>query len=214
MLALLVQLGLHSTVAVSQTSPAEALFGRLLEARLNALAKDPAISARAPNQRGFALMQAAGDSAIYFLDDAGLQQLSRLFGETAAHAPPRTCARLYTDGGDAFPTAFAAVMQTADSLLVDRWATFMVRMVRAGILRPTPGRIASPEEVGRTVTELVAAQPETDRPRLRSGAAKVGPVDDVCFFTVTLYRQLGALPADKVGPVFRAMMRGVRPKLS
>ena len=30
----------------------------------------------------------------------------------------------------------------------------------------------------------------------------------------TLYRQLGALPADKVGPVFRAMMRGVRPKLS
>jgi hypothetical protein len=159
-------------------------------------------------------MQAAGASALYFLDDEGLRQLSRLFAESAVRAAPAACARLYTGGADAFPDAFAGVMQYADSALVDRWATFMVRLVRAGIVRSPVGRVASASEVVTTIRRVVAEQSPADRPRLQRGAAKTGDVRDVCFFTVTFYRQLGNLTSDRVGPVLRAMMRGVRPSIT
>ena len=203
----------NPAASAAQASPAQALFGRLMEARLSVLAQEPEVAARANGLRGMALMQIAGDSALYFVDDSGLRQLSALFGESAAQASPEACALLYTAGSDAFPDAFARVLQNADSSLVDRWAAFMVRLVRAGILRPSPGRLASADDVGATIRALIAEQPASDRERLRRGAAKQGDVRDVCFFTMTLYRQLGELPPSKVGPVFRAMMRGVKPKL-
>lgn len=117
----------------AQSSSSQALFGRLMESRMAVLAKDPAISARAPGKHGMALMQAAGDSALYFVDDDGLRQMSQLFGESAGRANPDVCARLYVGGADGFPDAFADILASADSLLVDRWATFMARVVRAGI---------------------------------------------------------------------------------
>jgi len=161
-----------------------------------------------------ALMQAAGDSALYFMDDEGLRQMSRLFAVSAERAPPAACAALYTGGADAFPESFATVMRSADSALVDQWATFMVRLVRVGITRPPMGRVATASEVGAAVRRLVAEQPSTERPRLRRGAAKTGDLSEICFFAVTLYRQLSGLAANEVGPVLRAMMRGVRPSLT
>jgi hypothetical protein len=160
-----------------------------------------------------ALMQAAGDSALYCMDDDGLRQLSQLFATSAARATPTACASLYLGGESGFPQAFATVMQFADSALVDHWATFMVRLVRFGIMRPAVGRVASASEVGAIIRRLVAEQPLTARPRLRRGAAKTGDENDICLFTVTFYRQLGALPAREAGPVFRAMMQGIRPRL-
>ncbi|HKN66565.1 MAG TPA: hypothetical protein VJW73_09825 [Gemmatimonadaceae bacterium] len=195
----------------AQGSKPEVIFGHLLEQRLDVLAKDSSISARAHGKRGMALMEAAGDSALYFMDDEGLRQLAELFAVSAVRATPAACASLYLGGQDAFPQAFASVIQSADSALIDRWTTFMVRLVRVGIMRPPIGDIASATQVGAVIRRLVAAQSPAERPRLQRGAAKTGDVSDICFFTVTLYRQLGGLAAKEVGPVFRAMMRGVRP---
>jgi hypothetical protein len=203
---------LFAQPARSQAGP-EALFGRLMTARLDTLAREPAIAALAPGKHGLALMQASSDSALYFMDDEGLRTLSGLFAESAARATPEACAQLYTGGGDAFPEAFSRVMQSADSVLLDRWSSFMIRVVRVGILRPAPGRLASSDEVGAVLRKLVMEQPAADRERLRRGAAKVGSAEDICLFTKTLYAQLAALPASIGGPVFRAMMNGVRPKL-
>lgn len=203
---------IHPAMA-QQASPSEALFGRLMEARMNALARDSAIAIRAPGKRGMALMQAAGDSALYFASDSDLRELSNLFAWSAAHATPTACARLYTAGEDAFPNAFADILRDADSTLVDRWADFMTRLVRAGITRPPIGRLASADEIGITIRELIERQPASDRERIRLGASKTGDVKDVCLFTVTLYRELGSLPSERVGPVLRAMVRGVQPKL-
>ena len=80
--------------ARAQQAASTALFGRLMEQDLAQLAKDTAVAARAPGLRGMALMQAAGDSALYFLDDVGLRDLSLLFAESAARAEPAACARL------------------------------------------------------------------------------------------------------------------------
>lgn len=203
-----------SSAASAQATPAQALFGRLMEARLDSLARDPLIAKRAPGLKGLALMQASGDSALFFVDDVGLRELSTLFGQSAAQATPEACARLYTGGGDAFPDAFAGVLALADSSLLDRWSRFMVRLVRAGILHTPAGRVASPEEIATTIRAIVAQQPAADRARLQRGAAKTGDVRDICLFTRTLYLQLGQLPPEKVGPVFRAMMLGIVPKLS
>lgn len=184
-----------------------------MERRIDSLAKEPAIAERVHGQHGLALMQAAGDSALYFVDDDALREMSLLFSESAARATPETCAQLYLGGADAFPNAFAAVMQFADSALVDRWASFMVRVVRAGLLRPPLGRLASTTELTTVLRRMVLEQPAGDRPRLRRGAAKTGDARDACFYTVTMYRQLGSLPASEGGPVLRAMMLGVKPKL-
>src|SRR5262249_15685376 len=160
--------------ASAQTPPGAAIFGRLMEKRMEQLAKDPAVAARAPGKRGMALMQAAGDSALYFLDDSGLKELGDLFAESGRLAQPEVWARLYTGGSDGFPDAFADMLSRTDSALVDRWSLLMVRVTRAGILRPPVGQIASSEEITKTIQDLIAAQAIDQRPRLRRGAAKTG----------------------------------------
>ena len=184
-----------------------------MQKRMDALAEEPAIAARAPGKHGMALMQAAGDSALYLVDDIGLQTLSRLFAETAARAPTAVCASLYTGGSAAFPDAFAEMLRTTDSTLVDRWAAFMTGVTRAGILRPPSGRVATPDVMTEAVRRLLGKHPPAERATLRRGAAKTGSADDVCFFSVTLYRDLASLPASEAGPLFRALMRGVQPKI-
>lgn len=73
--------------------------------------------------------------------------------------------------------------------------------------------MASDDEIGAAIRQLVASQPAGDRERIRRGASKTADVKDVCLFTVTFYRELGSLPPANVGPLLRAMMRGVQPKL-
>ena len=199
--------------AFAQTTSGLAIFARLMEQGMAALAKEPAIAQRAPGTRGIALLQAAGDSAIYFVDDSALRDLGMLFAESAAKAPPERCARLYTNGADGFADVFGDLLVSADSALVDRWSDFMVRVARAGILRPPIGRIATSAEITNTILALMQKQPVADRERLRLGAAKTGAAADICFFTVTLYRQVSSLPASQGGPVVRALMRGVQPSI-
>jgi len=197
----------------AQASGSQAIFERLMSARMDSLAREPAIAARAPGKFGLRLMASAGDSALYFLDDEGLRQLGGLLAESAARAAPEVCARLFSTGEDAFSAAFADMLQSADSVLLDRWAGLMTRLVRAGILRPGPGRLATPNEMTSSIVKIVARQSVPDQERLKRGARHVGDARDVCFFVKTIYGQLGALPAEESGPVFRAMMSGVMPRL-
>lgn len=197
----------------AQTPPAAALFGRLMEQRMAELAKEPAIVQRTHGKTGMELFQAAGDSALYFADDSTLRDLGTLFAESGARAEPERCARLYTGSADDFPEAFTNMLMVADSTLLERWSFFMKRLTRAGILRPPLGRIATPTEITNTIRTLVQSDPPADQARFRRGAAKTGTPADICYFTVTLYRQLASLPPGQGGPVIRAMMRGVQPKL-
>lgn len=199
--------------ASAQTPPAAALFGRLMAQRMTELAKEPAIVQRTHGKTGMELFQAAGDSALYFADDSTLRDLGKLFAESGARAEPERCARLYTGGADDFPDAFTNMLVVADSTLLDSWSFFMKRLTRAGILRPPLGRVATPTEITNTIRTLVQREPPADRERFRRGAAKTGTPAEICYFTVTLYGQFASLPPAQGGPVIRAMMRGVQPKL-
>jgi hypothetical protein len=199
--------------AMAQAPAGQAVFERLMNARMDSLAREPAIAARAPGKHGLALMASMGDSALYFLDDEGLRQLGGLLAETAARAAPDACARLFTSADDAFSAAFGDVLQSADSVLLDRWATLTARLVRAGIIRSGPGRLATPDEMTSTIVRIVAQQSVGDQQRLKRGATRTGDASDLCFFVKTIYGQLGSLAAAESGPVFRAMMNGVVPRL-
>ena len=208
-----VAVSVSGSVATAQQSNGALVFGRSMEKRFVGLAKEPAIAARAPGKTGLALMAAAGDSAVYFIDDAALRDLGDLFAASGSRAPADVCAQLYLSGGDGFQKAFVSLLTVSDSALADRWADLMTRVTRAGILRPPFGRIASSDEVTLAIQSIVGGQSSADRARLRRGASKAGSPDDVCFFTVTTFRGIAHLPLDRGGPVMRAMLRGVKPRL-
>jgi len=211
-LCVVVSLTSGASGATAQTTPGVVIFARLMEQRMAALAKEPAIAQRAPGKRGIELPQAAGDSAIYFVDDSALRDLSTLLAENPPATPER-CARLYTSGADGFGIVFGDMLVSADSALGDRWSSFMVRVTRAGILRPSIERIATSAEITNTILATMEKEPVADRERFRRGAATTGTASDICFFTMTLYRQLSSLPASRGGPVVRALMRGVKPSI-
>ena len=210
---LAVAVSLFATVARAQQANGALIFGRSMEKRFVGLAKDPGVAAKAPGKTGLALMQAAGDSALYFVDDETLRDLGDLFAASGSHAPAQLCAQLYLSSGDSFQNAFMGLLAASDSALADRWADLMTRVTRAGILRPPLGRIASADEVTLAFQSIVAGQSTVDRLRLRRGASKTGSPEDICFFTVTTYRGIAHLPLARGGPVMRAMLRGVKPRL-
>ena len=157
--SILVVLGAPLAPAQADSVP---IFGRLLVARLDSLARDTAIHRRTGAKDGLALFRTIKPDALGRIDDAALLDLVALFNESLARADAATCADIHSKG---IAEGFVGLATRMDSTLAVGWTTFVERMLWASVLDRPMGALAPSDEVHATIAAAVLALPAADQER-------------------------------------------------